>query len=192
MNKTTKGAVAAAAAGVLLLGGVGSLAYWNATGTVAGGTISSGQLTLTNADCDPATAVDATGSVWMLDGSPATVFDPDTQKIVPGDTLTKVCTYDITASGAHLTANLEVSTPDYTNTPANALTDGTAGSLTVDPTFKILSGTVDQRTITSADNAKKLEATVVVTFPGATSSNLTQGLSAMLDNIIVTATQTHS
>ena len=137
MNKTTKGAVAAAAAGVLLLGGAGSLAYWNATGTVAGGTISSGQLTLTNPDCDPDTTAGAIGSVWKLDDG--TTFDPDTQKIVPGDTLTKVCTYDITASGAHLlTADLTVSTPAYTNATDNALTDGTAGSLTVDPTFNDL------------------------------------------------------
>ena len=188
MNKTSKGAVAAAAAGVLLLGGAGSLAYWTDTGTVAGGTISSGELTLTNADCDPAPAVGATGSVWTLDGG-TTTFDPTTEKIVPGDTLTKVCTYTITASGTHLTAALAVSTPTYTNTQANAL------STTLTPntvaTYKV--GGLDQVTITSADSGETLEVTVVVAFPeGVTSSNTTQGLSAMLSDITMTATQTHS
>ena len=151
MNKTTKGAVAAAAAGVLLLGGAGSLAYWNATGTVAGGTISSGELTLTNADCDP--GVGTTDSVWTIDGG--TAFNPATEKIVPGDTLTKVCTYTITASGTHLEALLTTSTPAYTGT-ANALTDGTAGSLTVTPTYKV-DTTAGQTSIFSTDSGETLE-----------------------------------
>jgi len=189
MNKSIKGAAAAAAAGVLLLGGAGSLAYWTATGTVAGGTINSGELTLTNPDCDP--GVGTANSVWMLDGAPATVFDPATQKIVPGDTLTKVCTYTITASGTHLEALLTTSTPAYTGT-ANALTDGTAGSLTVTPTYKV-DATVGQTSIFSADSGETLEVTVVVAFPeGVTSSNTTQNLSAVLNNITVTATQDHS
>ena len=42
MKKSTKGAVAAAAAGVLLLGGAGSLAYWTADGAADGGSITAG------------------------------------------------------------------------------------------------------------------------------------------------------
>ncbi len=47
MNRSTKGAIAAAAAAVLLLGGAGSLAYWSADGEVGGDTITSGSFTLT-------------------------------------------------------------------------------------------------------------------------------------------------
>lgn len=52
MKKSTKGAVAAAATAVLLLGGGTSLAYWTATGTAAGGSITAGTLTLSAATCD--------------------------------------------------------------------------------------------------------------------------------------------
>ena len=41
MNRTTKGAIAAGAAAVLLLGGAGSLAYWSDCQDAAGGTINS-------------------------------------------------------------------------------------------------------------------------------------------------------
>ena len=194
MNKTTKGAVAAAAAGVLLLGGVGSLAYWNATGTVAGGTITSGQLTLTNADCDP-DDLDPNGnlvlnddSVWMLDGGGVTAFDVATQKIVPGDKLTKICTYTITSSGDHLSAGLAASAPSYGTGSGAALT----AELDVVSTFKV-GLTQDQLIITDADDTKVLEVKVVVTFPaGLGVDNTTQALSAVLDDITVTATQTHA
>ena len=46
MKKSTKGALAAAAAGSLLLGGAGSLAYWTDAETVGGGSIASGHLKL--------------------------------------------------------------------------------------------------------------------------------------------------
>ncbi len=39
MNKTTKGALAASAAAVLLLGGAGSLAYWSDAETIQGGDV---------------------------------------------------------------------------------------------------------------------------------------------------------
>lgn len=44
MNKTTKGALAAGAAGILLLGGAGSYALWSDAETVQGGTITAGNL----------------------------------------------------------------------------------------------------------------------------------------------------
>ena len=52
MKKATKGALAVTAAGALLLGGAGTLAYWNDVQGVTGGTISSGHLKLTPGTCD--------------------------------------------------------------------------------------------------------------------------------------------
>src|SRR5687767_11072956 len=46
MSKTFKGAGAAIVAGVLLIGGAGSLAYWSDAEGVTGGSISSGELKL--------------------------------------------------------------------------------------------------------------------------------------------------
>ncbi len=51
MKKATKGAIAAAGAGVLLLGGAGTLAYWTADGAAAGSDITAGDLDLTAGTC---------------------------------------------------------------------------------------------------------------------------------------------
>ncbi len=93
MKKTTKGAIAAGGAAVLLMGGAGTLAYWNATDTVAGTSISSGHLTLDATACKGTTG-------WKLDGNVA--FDPTTDKLVPGDTLTKTCDVTVDVQGTHL------------------------------------------------------------------------------------------
>ena len=51
MKKSTKGALAAGGAAVLLLGGAGSLAYWTASGSVPGGSLTSGSMTLSSVTC---------------------------------------------------------------------------------------------------------------------------------------------
>jgi alternate signal-mediated exported protein len=174
MKKTTKGALAVGTATALLFGGAGTLAYWSDTGTVGGASISSGRLELANPLCGN----------WLLDaGGGPTAFNPATDAIVPGDVLTKDCTYDIVAVGNHLTADVTISTPSYTG--ANALTaDLTAGGVF---TINGLADTV----ITPADNGMVLAATVTLTFL-TTSTNLTQNLAAVLDDVTVTATQTHA
>jgi alternate signal-mediated exported protein len=171
MKKSTKGALAVGTATALLFGGAGTLAYWSDTGTVGGATISSGRLELINPLCGG----------WFIDGGGA--FNPATGTIVPGDVLTKNCTYDIVAIGNHLTADVTVSTPSYTG--ANALT----ADLTAGGTFTI-NGIADT-VITPADNGMVLSATVTLTFL-TTSTNTTQNLAAVLDDVTVTATQTHA
>ena len=45
----------------------------------------------------------------MLDDGEATagaVFDPASSTLVPGDSITKTCTFDVTAAGDHLRATL--------------------------------------------------------------------------------------
>ena len=112
MNKTTKGALAAGAAGVLLLGGVGTLAFWTDTETATGTGINSGHLKLTLPDC---------GEGWLLDGE-TTTFVPATDLLVPGDTLTKVCDYTVDAAGDHLAATFTATGPSDI-TGAGALVD---------------------------------------------------------------------
>jgi alternate signal-mediated exported protein len=156
------------------MGGAGTLAYWTGTGTVTGGSISSGTLDLANPSC---------GS-WALDaaGGPTT-FDPATDAIVPGDTLTRTCTFDIVAVGNHLAADLSIGTPTYTG--SNSLTSGLSASAV----FTVGGASVTQ--ITSADNGAVLSATVSVVFDPA-SDNTTQNLTAVLNDVTVTATQTHA
>ncbi len=171
MNNTIKGALAAGGAAVILLGGAGSLAYWSADGTVTGGQVNSGQLKLGEADC---------GS-WKL-GS--TDFNITTGKLVPGDTLTKTCTYDITAIGENLSADLAVSTP------ASA-TGSLANKVDVDGAFTVEGKEVE--TIDSSNNNDTLSSTVTVTFPYGTSvDNDSQNVAATLSSYVVTAKQTRT
>lgn len=179
MNKSTKGLLAAAAGGVLLLGGAGSLAYWTDAATITGGTINSGKLTLTDT-----TSGTCAGAAWTIDTaeSPAgAVFDPATDTLVPGDVLTKNCTYTVNASGTHLRASVVATGGAASGDLAPALT--TAGVFTV--------GGATATEITSADDGDTLDATITVTFDAA-SANDTQVKAATLSDFVVAVEQVHS
>jgi alternate signal-mediated exported protein len=175
MNKTGKGALAVSAAGVLLLGGAGSLAFWNSTQTVSGTDIATGHLKLTSPSC---------GSGWLLDGG--AVYT--TQLLVPGDTLTKICTFTVQTSGAHLTADLDTSDPAMSGD--QALLD----ELHATATYKQNGSAIGSSDVAVANN-DVIQATITVAWPyGAgvdNDSNVLSGLSATLDTITVTATQHH-
>jgi alternate signal-mediated exported protein len=180
MNRAAKGALAAAAAGVLLLGGAGSLAYWNDSKTVTGGAINSGTLSLTQESGQVC-------SSWTLDaaGGP-TAYTPGVTLVVPGDVITKTCDYTVHASGAHLAADLTMDATSITgsNQLASALTPG--ATYTLDG-----SAVATGQDITSADDGAVLNAAITVTFDSATSGLTAQGMSAGLDNIVVSLVQTH-
>lgn len=171
MRKTVKGALAAGVGGVLLLGGAGTLAYWTDTGTVTGTGIDSGHLKLINPSC----------LGWKIDGGAAFT----TQLVVPGDTLTQQCTFEVDAVGAHITASFDVSTPTWAAT--NALTN----ELAVAATYKIGATTVAAFPATVVDG-DIITATIVVTFTGLTATNASEDLTSTLDDITVTATQGHA
>ncbi|MGD9960177.1 alternate-type signal peptide domain-containing protein [Nocardioides sp.] len=185
MKKSTKGALAAGAAGVLLMGGAGSLAYWTATGTANGGSITSGSLSLTNGSCD---------SAWKY--ASGTAAGSTASLVVPGDSITKSCTFTVGATGDHLTAKLTApGTLAYTKTPAGATTD----SLNVASTYQINRSTpatlVNGDVLTSSDNGKVITAKFVVTMPygsATVNANDTQGLTATLNQLTVTLTQDQS
>ena len=172
MNKSTKGALATTAAAVLLLGGAGTLAFWTDSATVPGGTIQSGELELGAPDC---------GVGWTLDDGSALT----TQLLVPGDTLTKVCTVDLVATGAHLGADLAVDTPSW------AATNPLTSELTASATFTV--NGVATTHVTSADDTGtgEIEASVEVVFDGPAATNLSQGLPATLNGINLVASQSH-
>ncbi|MCD4525152.1 alternate-type signal peptide domain-containing protein [Nocardioides sp. cx-173] len=176
MKKTTKGALAAAAAGSILLGGAGTLAYWTDTSTSPGGTITGGTLSLVNPTC-----------TWTLEHTGATTQTAITQagianvRLVPGDKATQTCTSQITATGDNLAATLSVTNPFNDSgdlAPAISLTSS----------FKV--GTQAVTRITSADNAKNLQTVVVVDFPFGTEDNSTNGAKTeVIPDFVVTATQ---
>ena len=176
MHRSTKGALAAAAAGALLLGSAGTLAYWNGTEGVPGGTFTSGYLHLNDDTCATAT--------WKLDDG----ADYTTQRIVPGDSLTKTCTFSIDGAGDHMTVSLDTATPAWS--ASNALTDDLAVSTTF--TGSVSGALADPATVAVGET---ITAVVTVTF-ATTSGNETNvptaGLAAALDDVTLTATQGHS
>jgi alternate signal-mediated exported protein len=178
MNKSTKGALAAGAAGALLLGGAGTLAYWNATTTVGGADLGSGKLTLTDATTGTCAA-----APWTLDGaeSPAgATFDPATDLLVPGDVVTKTCTYTLGATGTHLRATLGAT--------GGTASGGLAGALDATATFT--DGGDPVTAVTEANDGDTLTAEISVVFKGA-SGNSTQQQSAALSDYVVTLSQVH-
>ena len=190
MKKSTKGALAASAAGVLLLGGVGSLAYWTAEGTADGGAITAGDLKLTAGEC---------GDDWVYAPGSASAGEP-VVLFVPGDEIRQVCTFELQATGDNLSATVALPTTfTPTETPA-----ATSAEFTVDGGFAIAGGTpandrtiANGGTITSADDGSTITATIDVTVPFGTdedgtpivNGNDTQDLMAEFADIAVTLTQ---
>lgn len=185
MKNSTKGALAASAAGVLLLGGAGSLAYWTANGSAEGGDITSGELKLTDGTCD---------DDWVY-APGAAGAGTDVALFVPGDKVTKQCTFTLTATGDNLAATIDAPSAVTYTAPSTA----TTLSLTADTTFTIggAAGTpaaiADGGTVTSANNGDTITATFVVTIPKGTdqsgapvvNGNDTQSITASLDTLTV-------
>lgn len=169
MKKSTKGAVAAGAAAVLLTGGAGSLAYWNATGTISGGTVTSGTLTLTAADA----------GTWKLNGT--TVSPISSVKIVPGDELVYTGSYTIGATGNNIKGNLSVTGGTGTAWAGSTLTS----------TFKLDGTTITGTTpITGAQDGKNVSAEIKIDFPfGTAADNSSQNKTVSLSNVNVALTQ---
>lgn len=177
MNKSIKGALAAGAAAVLLLGGAGSLAFWTDSETVDGGTINAGQMTLSAPDCTTATG----SHDWQLDDG--TPFVPGATEVVPGDSISKVCDMSLVLEGEHIGATLEI---DDTNIAGD---DTLATELTADATF-----TVDGAAYApiTAPGTHAVRATITVTFDGPGATNASMDDTVNLDAVTVTATQTHN
>ncbi|MBC7591716.1 MAG: alternate-type signal peptide domain-containing protein [Salinibacterium sp.] len=102
MNKLVKGAIATAAAAMLLTGGAGTFASWNASVGVTGATITAGNLVVTDAT--------PSNGVWTVQkngiGTALTVANISTFTASPGDKLTYAKTVTFTATGDNLTATL--------------------------------------------------------------------------------------
>ena len=172
MKKSTKGALAAGSAMVLLTGAAGTLAYWTDEKSAEGTTIGAGHLKLGDPSCVG----------WTLDDDAAYLA----QKLVPGDELTQVCTFNVDTDGDHLAATFDVSTPSLTGgAPLIEELDVNASYEVNDVAATVPAEIVDGDVIT---------ATIVVTWDYGVEdndSNVVPGLQAVLDDITVTATQTH-
>ncbi|MFH7324552.1 alternate-type signal peptide domain-containing protein [Aeromicrobium sp. JJY06] len=168
MKTWTKGAVAGASA-LVLLGGAASLAYWNGSGSVAGGTISAGRLTLT----------ESTPGAWTLNGSP--LADVSAVRAVPGDTLLFTGSWTISATGDDLEATVDVTGLEGQG--------GLADDVSITETYTV-DGTPLAGQITDDHDGDVLAAEVVVDFPFGTGfGNTSQGHVLDLTDVRVAVAQ---
>lgn len=181
MKKFSKGALASAAAGSLLLGGAGSLAYWTASDTVNGGTFTAGTLALHKVGCD---------ADWKYAAGKAGAGNT-VKLIVPGDVITKNCTFTVNGTGDNLSAT--ISSPDSVDVTSSA-----SSFQATDATTYAIGGTnartlLDGDSVTSADDGATLTATFTVTIPYGNASTInandTQGAAGSLDALTVSLTQ---
>lgn len=177
MKKSTKGAFAAGTAAVLLMGGAGTMAFWTADAEVGGVAVTAGELKIVEDDCDTA--------VWTFDAQedvPGKTYVPATDLIVPGDILTKTCSFEVQATGEHLRAELAVTNP--------ALSGELAPSLTLVDSYTIDDVEVADGEITEENDGDVVEVAIEVTFNGD-SGNGTQTLAGALSAFELSLTQVH-
>lgn len=176
MNKTTKGAVAVGAAAVILLGGAGSLAFWNDSVAVPGGAVNSGKLTL-----DPV----APGQ-WTLNGT--TVANPQAVVLVPGDELAYAGTFVIGAAGDNLEATVDVSGGAAAGDLTNYVDTTVAYAFTGEP------GTPVPAAITEENDGDEIDVAVTIDFPfdenNGVADNDSQTKTLNLSEIAIVLTQT--
>lgn len=159
MKKTTKATIAAAAAGILLVTGAGTVALWQQSETVNAGTVDTGHLKLT---------VDDNG-VWsdISDGGAGVPFNPDTDQIVPGDVVAYTQTVRIDAEGKNIQGALSVGTLQAIPEP---LQDEITLGLDIDATADGL--TKDGNVISFAEQGiYQVPVTITVTFPEGTTAS---------------------
>lgn len=181
MNRKTKGAIAAGAAVVLLLGGAGSYALWSDNSTVNGGTITAGTLKL-----NPGAAGAWTDhSTTMIGGTPV---DPSTQPIVPGDIWEYDATYTISATGKNMKAQL-TPTPGSITIPA-AFNDPACGGscVTVSSTTSVNGGPAASGPVT-VNNNDSVAVKVTVNFNTATPNQVGQTGTVSVSNMTIQLNQ---
>lgn len=188
MNKFMKASIATGAGIVLLLGGAGTLAYWNDTATTGAGSITSGTL-----DID---SYAGTGAGWWDisadNPSRPEAISASTFRVVPGDTLRYVEWFTVSATGDNLVAELSVNDADV----LAALTDdwSTKGWLSADATFDLYDATgttldtADVTEIDSSDNGKRVKVVFELAFDTA-ADNSTQTDVVNLSTLEVALTQ---
>lgn len=198
MRTSLKAALAGVVGAGLLLGGAGSLAFWNDEESQDGGTIESGTLNLLKSEC----------SAWTTGTTATTPFDED-YLIVPGDAFERTCDFTLRVEG-DVNASLSV---DDQAVGATVL----GGELAVATAYELRdagvvdeSVTIDEDTdwpFTEADSGKTLRATITVALPwdgdpdvlddqvnNTSNSMVGDGanvaLAAVLESLTVTVTQT--
>ncbi|HTL42175.1 MAG TPA: alternate-type signal peptide domain-containing protein [Pseudolysinimonas sp.] len=206
MNKLVKGAVAGAAGIILLMGGAGSLAYWNdsaVAGPASGSnTITAGTLSITaqNAGSWTKAMYNNAGTQTV---APAAVASLSAVRVVPGNRLVYTQTFNVVGTGDDLFFTIS-----STNGAVSAATAGSAdtalasaingSSSTAFAVSSVTGGTVVATGVTSgvykvssnAGTASTVTVTWTINVPfGAAVDNAAKGGAVNLTQGAITLTQ---
>jgi alternate signal-mediated exported protein len=185
MNKITKGAIATAAGIALLLGGAGTFALWNGNVAVAGGTLSTGTLTIASVG-SPTWADASSGTVTAVPAGATSVV------AVPGDVYTMTQQVTIGETGKNIKANLVVSGAAFESTGVfNAAANSTTVT-TVNAVAQPSGSTLTNATATlgAANNwvvtpgtapTTTFNVVTTITFNSTVSGTTAQGLTGAVD-----------
>lgn len=172
MNKLIKGSIAGAAGIALLLGGAGTLAYWNDSATLASaGTVSSGELDIASTTTGAWTGLPANTSIANF-------------KMVPGDSITYTETFTVTATGDNIKAELTATVPGSGQAGINVVPSYTVtknGGSTVTPVGNVYNLTQGVYTVIASVN-------VNIPF-GTTIDNTTMNKSVNLSTAAINVKQ---
>ena len=178
MNKMVKGAIATGVGVVLLVGGGGTLATWNAADNASMGKVVAGDLNL-----------DAGAGVWT--NASGTVVNVSTYKVVPGDTLTYEQPLTVTLTGDLMVAKLAVTgagadkgfdanAVDSTTTLTNAagavvskdkgLTAADSGTVTASTTFSFKEGTTARNSVGASYDFSSVGYTLIQQAPAGSNA----------------------
>jgi alternate signal-mediated exported protein len=183
MNKLIKGSIAGAAGIALLLGGAGTLAFWNDDAIITGATITAGNL-----DVAPAKVAGATDG-WK--SSKGAITNIASYKIVPGDVLTYTQSFDVTAVGDNLKAVASLTPTAITPaTTANTADVALAKQLQNSAVFTVNGATTTA--VAPTGGAQTIVVTTTITFPNGTAvvDNAAKLGAVNLANFTVMLTQT--
>lgn len=187
MNKITKGAIAGGVGVALLLGGAGTLAYWNDQANIgAAGTITAGQLTI---ERDAAAASDG----WTVSNNSIqnVAVDLDDFLIVPGDTLTYTATFEIVAEGDNILAEVGIGANAIAPADAQNGTDVALAGQLIDSATYTVNG-ASGANVTLDEGPHEVVVTVSIAWPFAgdpSDDNPAQLGQVSLDDFNVVVTQ---
>jgi len=159
MNKLVKGSIAGAAGIILLMGGAGSLAYWNDSATAGPGagsnSITAGTLTVTAVNSGSWTKgfYNAAGTVVT---APAAVASLAAVRVVPGNRLVYTQSFDLVATGDDLYFTI--------GSTAGAVSAATAGAADVALAAQINASGTTAFSVSSVSGGTVVAATTPGTY----------------------------
>ncbi|MGE3191926.1 MAG: alternate-type signal peptide domain-containing protein [Microbacteriaceae bacterium] len=205
MNKLVKGAIAGAAGIVLLMGGAGSLAYWNDTaqaGPASGSnSITAGTLTITaqNAGTWTKGMYNNAGTQTV---APAAVANLSNVRIVPGNRLVYTQVFNVVGTGDDLFFTIGSTNGAVTAASASAADTALAAAINGSGTTAFSVGSVTGGTVvaattpgvykvsSNAGTAATITVTWTINFPfGAAVDNTTKTGAVNLSQGSITLTQ---